>query len=64
MNSRFRQFENLEETTKRKSFDASLILEKYRNFYFGAAELNTVHLSIRFQFGDDKYYKSEFVVEL
>lgn len=64
MNSVYRNTENGNEYVKRKSFDASLILEKYRHFKFGVVALKNVHLSIRFQFGDDKYYKPECVVEL
>lgn len=65
MNSIFRNSEADEsEKVKRKSFDASLILEKYKNFKFGIADLKALHLSIRFQFGDDKYYKPECVLDL
>lgn len=65
MNSIFRNAEADENVrVKRKSFDASLILEKFRNFKFGTVDLKNLHLSIRFQFGDDKYYIPECVIEL
>lgn len=64
MNSIFRNSDDSDDNVKRKSFDASLILEKYGNFHFGEADLKTLHLSIRFQTGDDKYYKPECIVEL
>lgn len=62
MNSIYRNSDG--ESMKRKSFDASFILEKYKNYKFGVVDLKTIHLSIRFQFGDDKYYKPECVIEL
>lgn len=66
MNSAFRVVEESagNDTTTRKSFDASLILEKYKGIRFGTADLKSLHLSIRFQTGDDKYYKPECVVDL
>lgn len=64
MNSTFRNADDENENAKRKSFDASFILEKYRNFKFGIADLKNMHVSIRFQYGDDKYYKPECIIDL
>lgn len=65
MNTSFRHPETTDsDKVKRKSFDASQILEKYRDFKFGTVDLKALHLSIRFQFGDDKYYKPECIIEL
>ncbi|KAJ8979794.1 hypothetical protein NQ317_007705 [Molorchus minor] len=41
---------------KPETFDASDILEKFRNYEFGTVEFNTIHLSTRFTTGEGKYY--------
>lgn len=42
---------------KKESFDASRIMEKFRDFYFGTFMLDTVHLSLISSKGEDGYYK-------
>ncbi|XP_022914170.2 activating signal cointegrator 1 complex subunit 1-like [Onthophagus taurus] len=62
MNSRYRNAKISDERNngrreQRESFDASFILDKYKNFYFGEADFKEIHLSVRFTTGDDKYYE-------
>ncbi|KAF5305208.1 hypothetical protein FQA39_LY09296 [Lamprigera yunnana] len=58
INSLFRKVEkqNQNEKVNRKTFDASLILKKYKNYNFGEANLNFIHLSIRFTKSEYSYY--------
>lgn len=58
MNSLFRRGNAQNERHVRESFDATYILQKYKNFRFGETDLNAVHLSIRFVNTDGKYYDS------
>lgn len=62
MNSLFRQSKFGK--AERESFDATYILEKYKDFIFGETDLKDVHLSIRLTTDSNKYYKSETVVTL
>lgn len=64
MNSLFRQSSSREAKSRRESFDATFILEKFKTFYFGEVDLSNVQLCIRFTTGDDRYYKAETVVPL
>lgn len=49
---------------KKEAFDATNILQKYENYYFGAAEFNSIHLSIRFTTGESSYYEAACVIEI
>lgn len=63
INSIFRKNLNLEtpfDNKVRESFDASYILEKYKKFYFGEADFESIQLSVRFSTGANKYYESLF----
>lgn len=42
---------------KRKSFDASSIMEKYKDFYFGEVTFDSIHLSLISSKGDDGFYQ-------
>lgn len=64
MNSLFRQASSENAKSKRESFDASFILEKYKTFYFGEVNLSDVQLSVRFSTGDDRYYQAAAVIPL
>lgn len=55
MNSMFRK--RAQESNTRESFDASYILQKFKNFYFGEAEFKEVSLVIRFTVAEDKFYE-------
>lgn len=48
--------------SKRISFDARPILEKFVNFDFGQQQLNLIHLSHRFSVDEKGYYKSEYAI--
>ncbi|KAK9888931.1 hypothetical protein WA026_001150 [Henosepilachna vigintioctopunctata] len=43
---------------KRETFDATQIMEKYKDFYFGEAMFNNIHLSLMSCEGEDGYYTS------
>lgn len=67
MNSLFRKKmsgEALREYSRREPFDASYILEKYRNFHFGETNLDLVHLSIRFTTGKNGFYDPLLTIPL
>ncbi|KAB0796619.1 hypothetical protein PPYR_10680 [Photinus pyralis] len=53
-----------EEKQGRKSFDASYILKKFKNYNFGEAVLNFIHLSIRFTKSEGAYYDALCTVSL
>lgn len=59
INTRYRSSEE-----KRENFDATDILERYKDFYFGTAEFKNLHLSIRFTRGDNEYYEPALVLEI
>ncbi|XP_044751202.1 activating signal cointegrator 1 complex subunit 1-like [Coccinella septempunctata] len=60
MNSLFRRDEN----KSRKTFDASFIIDKYRDYDFGTAVLKSIDLSIRFTTAATGYYNSEISIPL
>lgn len=60
MNSIFRMDEN----KKRTTFDASFILNKFKNYYFGTAVLQSIDLSVRFTTSSNGYYNSEISISL
>lgn len=67
MNSRYRKRDSEaagNNKKSRESFDASFILDKYKNYYFGEAEFSSVHLSVRFTTGDEQYYESAAAVSV
>jgi activating signal cointegrator complex subunit 1 len=69
MNSLFRKSDGLQkskdsETKKRESFDASFILDKYKDYYFGKTVLDNIHLSIRFTSTQTGYYQSVATINL
>nr|XP_023020114.1 activating signal cointegrator 1 complex subunit 1-like [Leptinotarsa decemlineata]XP_023020115.1 activating signal cointegrator 1 complex subunit 1-like [Leptinotarsa decemlineata] len=48
---------------KQESFDATNILRKYKNYYFGSVDLKNIHLSVRFT-GRNEYYESALVIDI
>ncbi|XP_018336607.1 activating signal cointegrator 1 complex subunit 1-like [Agrilus planipennis] len=62
MNSLYRKKDfRQQEDSIRESFDATYILEKYKNYYFGVVELDFIHLSVRFgttRNNGNSYYES------
>ncbi|GFQ93107.1 activating signal cointegrator 1 complex subunit 1, partial [Trichonephila clavata] len=48
----------------RETFDARQILEKYADYSFGETTVKEIHISIRFSYGKDAYYKPFYVLEL
>lgn len=67
MNSRYRKRDSEaagNNKKSRESFDASFILDKYKNYYFGEAEFSSVYLSVRFTTGDEQYYESAAAVSV
>ncbi|EFA04486.1 activating signal cointegrator 1 complex subunit 1 [Tribolium castaneum] len=60
MNSIFRKNED----NRRESFDASFILDKYKDYYFGKTALEQIHLSVRFTSAQNGYYQSAAVITL
>lgn len=63
MNSLFRKNQE-SENNKRETFDASYILDKYRDYYFGKTALEQIHLSVRFTSAQNGYYQSAAVIHL
>lgn len=51
-------------TIKRKTFDASKILSKYRDFYFGEIIINEIHLSQRYSNATNGYYEATASLKL
>lgn len=49
---------------KRKTFDASKILKKYKDFYFGSVTVNEIHLSQLFSKASNGYYESTGILSL
>ncbi|KAK5646307.1 hypothetical protein RI129_004771 [Pyrocoelia pectoralis] len=68
INSIFRktdkQNKNTEEKVGRKTFDASYILKRFKNYNFGEADLNFIHLSIRFTKSESSYYDALCTVSI
>ncbi|KAG5885502.1 hypothetical protein JTB14_013520 [Gonioctena quinquepunctata] len=58
MNTSFRNADERQE-----NFDATDILQKYKNYHFGPVEFRNIHLSIRFT-GRNTYYESAMVVDI
>lgn len=48
---------------KRQSFDGRGILEKYKDYYFGVCDFDSVHLSLISSVGDDGFYKALSVLK-
>jgi activating signal cointegrator complex subunit 1 len=51
-------------TTERRTFDASKILEKYRDFYFGEIIVSEIHLSQRYSKATNGYYEATGILKL
>ncbi|KAJ8935076.1 hypothetical protein NQ314_013021 [Rhamnusium bicolor] len=49
---------------KRESFDATNIMEKYRNIEFGECNLDSIHLSLISSKGEDGFYKPLSVIKI
>lgn len=49
---------------RRKGFNASLLLEKYQDYYFGALNVNEIHLSQLNGKAENGYYLAESVLKL
>lgn len=58
MNTSFRSPEE-----KKETFDATTILEKFKDYYLGSIEFKKIHLSIRFT-GGESYYESVSVIQI
>lgn len=63
INSLFRKT-GADSKQKREPFDSTLILEKYKNFHFGEADLNYIHLSVRFTTSESTYYDALATVSI
>ncbi|KAF5285749.1 hypothetical protein FQR65_LT02277 [Abscondita terminalis] len=63
INSLFRKTDK-NEKPPRRTFDATHILKKYKNYHFGDADLKFVHLSIRFTKSDNSYYDALTTVSI
>ncbi|GFU25806.1 activating signal cointegrator 1 complex subunit 1 [Nephila pilipes] len=48
----------------RETFDATQILKKYADYTFGQTTVKEIHVSIRFTYGKDGYYKPFHVLKL
>ncbi|KAJ3653586.1 hypothetical protein Zmor_012829 [Zophobas morio] len=66
MNSLFRKSDDFqrEPGAKRESFDATYILDKYKDYYFGKTSLEKIHLSVRFTTTQSGYYQSAATITL
>lgn len=49
---------------QRKTFDASKILSKYKNFYFGTMKISEIHLSQRYSKASNGYYEATGILKL
>lgn len=49
---------------KRRPFNATDLIEKYKDFYFGECLLNEVHLSVMSTVGTDGFYQPLSVVKV
>ncbi|XP_018562630.1 activating signal cointegrator 1 complex subunit 1-like [Anoplophora glabripennis] len=49
---------------KRESFDASLIMQKYKDFVFGECDLDSIHLSLISTKGEDGFYKPLSIIKI
>lgn len=49
---------------QRKTFDASKILKKHKDFYFGSMTINEIHLSQRYSKASNGYYEATGVLKL
>lgn len=50
--------------TKREPFDATSILEKYKEFHFGESLFDRIHLSYMSSVGEDGFYKPLSIVTI
>lgn len=48
---------------KRKTFDASSIMQRYKDFYFGEVAFDSIHLSLISSKGDDGFYMPISVIK-
>lgn len=48
---------------KRQSFDARSIMQKYKDYYFGTCNFDSIHLSLITTKGDDGFYKAISVIK-
>ncbi|XP_044751565.1 activating signal cointegrator 1 complex subunit 1-like [Coccinella septempunctata] len=49
---------------KRETFDATQIMEHFKDYYFGVAAFNTIHLSLMSSVGKDGFYESLGTVQI
>ncbi|KAJ8916247.1 hypothetical protein NQ315_016387 [Exocentrus adspersus] len=49
---------------KRVSFDASSIMEKYKDFVFGESDFDSIHLSLISSKGEDGFYKPLSIIKI
>lgn len=49
---------------QRKTFDASKILKKYKDFHFGSLNVSEIHLSQRYSKATNGYYEATGVLKL
>lgn len=64
MNTKYRKEDSSSESpkkkkkwVKRKPFDATRIMEQYKDFHFGLCDFNSIHLSLISSKGEDGFYK-------
>lgn len=62
MNTTYRLRKNNDQ--KRITFDASYILDKHKNYYFGRIIFNNIQLSVRHQYDQNGYYESLLTLTL
>lgn len=66
LNTLFRDNDDVIEANrdKRITFDASRILKKYKDFYFGEIKINEIHLSQRYSKSTNGYYESTGILKI
>lgn len=68
MNTRYRKnlSSNIEvnaDILRRQTFDATDIIEKYSNYYFGVQQLKEIHLSQRFTKAIDGFFEATAAIK-
>lgn len=48
----------------RETFDASILLSKYKDFNFGKLNIKEIHLSQRYSLGSDGYYEASSIIKV
>ncbi|KRT78543.1 hypothetical protein AMK59_7816 [Oryctes borbonicus] len=66
MNTKYRKSNDRQRkwTNRRQPFDASIIMEKYKDFHFGECDLKEIYLSWISEIGDNGFYKPLSVITI